>query len=141
MTGTTHIRTLKKTHYGIIILCTLFVLSQSATRHQSLLETVSGTFGLVAVAVTLYSFYHIFFGKGKITLTASQFKVRGYDWTNWEELISVYPFTEQDMESGDRDYIRFRLRDGTDLSLRSEDLEMSFEEIADLVSLYRINHI
>jgi hypothetical protein len=73
-------------------------------------------------------------------LTESEFKVQGYKWTNWEDLNSVYPFVEQDLENGQRHYIHFRLMDGTDLSVRSEYLEMTSEEIAELVNQYKTNY-
>jgi len=100
----------------------------------------SGTIGILAFAAILYSLYKIFFGTGKIILAETQFKVQGHSWTNWEDLISIYPFVEQDSENGVQNYIRFRLTDGTDLSVRSEYLEMTFEEIAELVNQYKTNY-
>lgn len=140
MESITHIRTTKKTYYGAIVLSILFILYDAYSNNKSLLETVSGTIGIIAIAVVLFSLYIIFFGKGKIILTESEFKVQGYKWTNWEELNSVYPFVEQDLENGPLHYIYFRLMDGTDLEVRSEYLEMTFEEIAELVNQYKTNY-
>ena len=140
MDTTTHIRTTKKTYYGAIVLSFLFILFESYRNNKSLLETISSTIGIIAIAVVLYSLYKIFFGKGKIILTQSEFKVQGYSWTNWDDLISVYPFVEQDFENGPKNYIHFRLKDGTDLSVRSEYLEMTFEQVSELVTQYKTNY-
>jgi hypothetical protein len=140
MHSTTHIKTSKRTYYGAIILSVLVFLFETYRTNKSLSETASSTIGIIAFAVILYSFYKIFFGKGKIILTESEFKVQGHSWTNWDDLISVYPFVEQDSENGSQNYIRFRLSDGTDFSVRSEYLEMSFEEIAELVNQYKTNY-
>lgn len=141
MEATTHIRTTKKTYWGAIILSILFILFESYRNNKSLPDTATSTTGLIAIAVVLYSLYKIFFGKGKIILTESEFKVSGYNWTNWEDLNSVYPFVEQDSENGSKNYIHFRLTDGTDQSLRSEYLEMTFEEIAELVNKHKTNYL
>lgn len=141
METTTHIRTTKKTYWGAIILSILFILFVSYRNNKSLPDTATSTTGLIAIAVVLYSLYKIFFGKGKIILTESEFKVSGYNWTNWEDLNSVYPFVEQDSENGSKNYIHFRLTDGTDQSLRSEYLEMTFEEIAELVNKHKTNYL
>lgn len=136
----THIRTTKKIYYGAIILSILVILFESYPNNKSLLETVSSTIGIIAIAAIIYCLYKIFFGKGKIILTHSEFKIQGYDWKNWEELISVYPFIEQDFENGPRNYIFFRLIDGTDLSVRSEYLEKTFEQIVELVNNYKTDY-
>jgi hypothetical protein len=141
METTTHIRTTKKTYWGAIILSILFILFESYRNNKSLSDTATSTIGLIAIAIVLYSLYKIFYGKGKIILTESEFKVRGYNWTNWKDLTSVYPFVEQDSENGPQNYIRFRLNDGTDQSVRSEYLEMDFEEIAELVSQYKTDYL
>jgi hypothetical protein len=116
MDTTTHIRTTKKTYYGVIILSFLVILNEVINNNKSLSDTASSTLGIIAIVVVLYSLYKIFFGKSKIILTESEFKVRGYNWTNWEDLTSVYPFVEQDSENGPQNYIHFRLTDGTDQS-------------------------
>lgn len=141
METTTHIRTTKKTYWGATIVSTLLFLFESYRNNKSLSETATSTIGLIAIAVVLYSLYKILFGKGKIILTESEFKIRGYNWTNWEDLTSVYPFVEQNSENGSQNYIRFRLIDGTDQSVRSEYLEMNFEEIAALVKQYKTNYL
>jgi hypothetical protein len=135
-----HIRTTKRTYYGAVVLSILFVLYDVFGNNKSLSEAASGSIGIIAIAVVLFSLYKIFLGKGKIILTESEFKVQGYKWTNWEDLNSVYPFVEQDLENGQRHYIHFRLMDGTDLSVRSEYLEMTSEEIAELVNQYKTNY-
>ena len=137
MYTTTHIRTTKKTYFGAIILSILFVLFESYRSSKSMLETVTSTIGIITIAVVLYSTYKIFFGKGKIILKESGFQVQGYSWTNWDDLISLYPFVEQDSENGPKHYIHFRLKDGTDLSVRSEYLEITFEQVVELVNQYK----
>ena len=84
--------------------------------------------------------YKIFLGKGKIILSESEFKVQGHGWKSWNELVAAYPFIEHDSENGDKHYINFRLVDGTDLSVRSEYLEMTFEQIAELINQYKTNY-
>jgi hypothetical protein len=140
MEKTTHIKTSKKSYYGAIILSILFILHQNFTNNEPFSVTASGTLGIIAIAVVLYSFYKIFFGKGKIILSQSEFKIHGYKWVNWDDLASIYPFVEQDSENDERHFIHFRLMDGTDFSVRSEYLEMSFEQIAELISQYRTNY-
>ena len=140
MDTTTHIRTTKKTYFGAIVLSILFVLFESYRSNKPMLETVTSTIGIIGIAVVLYSLYKILFGKGKIILTDSEFKVQGYSWTNWDDLISLYPFVEQDSENGPKNYIHFRLKNGTDLSVRSEYLEMTFEQIAELVTQYKTHY-
>lgn len=140
MDSTTHIRTTRKTYFGAIILSVLFVLFESYRSNKTMFETVTSTIGIIAIVVVLYSLYKILFGKGKIILTESEFKVQGYSWTNWDDLISLYPFVEQDSENGPKNYIHFRLKDGTDLSVRSEYLEMNFEQIAELVNQYKTDY-
>lgn len=140
MESSTHIRTTRKTYYGAIVLSILFILYDVFGNNKSLSETASGTIGIIAIAVVLFSLYKILFGKGKIILTESEFKVQGYKWTNWDDLTSVYPFVEQDLENGPRHYIHFRLMDGTDISVRSEYLEMTFEQIAELVNQYKTSY-
>jgi hypothetical protein len=137
MTKTTHIRTSKKIYYAAIVLCILFVLSESIINRQSLFKVVSGTSGIAVLVIIFYSLYKIFFAKGKIKLTDSQFKLQGHSRTSWNDLVSVYPFTEQDFENGEQHFINFRLTDGTDHSVRSEYLEMNFEQIAELVSQHK----
>lgn len=140
METTTHIRTTKRTYYGAIVLSFLFILFESYRNNKSLFETISSTIGIITIAVVVYSLYKIFFGKGKIILTQSEFKVQGYSWTNWDDLISVYPLVEQDSENGPKNYIHFRLKDGKDLSVRSEYLEMTFEQVSELVNQYKTNN-
>lgn len=140
MNTTTHIRTTRRTYIGAIILSALFILSQYYITDKSLWETISGTPGMLAVAVVLYALYKIVFGKGKIIMTETEFKVRGYSWTNWNDLAAVYPFVEQDAENGSQHYIHFRLTDGSDQSLRSEYLDATFEEIAALVNQYKTDY-
>ena len=139
MTNTTHIRTSNKTYYGTIILCLLFICYESAANDQSLFKTISNISGIIAVII-LFSFYKIVFGKGKIILSESEFKVQGYQWTNWNELTGIHSVVEQDTENGEQYYIKFRLSDGSDISVRSEHLEMSFDQIAELVNQYRTNY-
>jgi len=141
MERTVHIRTFKKVYYGAIILCILFTLDQSVINNQPLSKTVSGPPGIIAILVLLYSIYKIFFGKGKIILSASEFKLQGYNWTHWSDLGAVYPHVEHDLENGERNYIKFRLKDGTDLSIRSEYLEMDFEQISEIINKFRTNYI
>jgi amino acid permease len=140
MDRTTHIRSSNKVYYGAIILCILFILYESFANNRALAETATSALGLIAIAAVLYSLYKIFLGKGKIILSESEFKIQGYNWTNWDDLSSLYPFAEQDSENGERHFIKFRLKDGTDLSVRSEYLEMTFEQIAELVNQYRANY-
>jgi hypothetical protein len=140
MDTTTHIRNTRRTYFGAIILSILFVLFESYRSSKSILETVTSTIGIVAIALVLYSVYKIFLGKGKIILTESEFKVQGYSWTNWDDLISLYPFVEQDSENGSKNYIHFRLKDGTEYSVRSEYLEMTIEQIAELVNQYKTDY-
>ena len=140
MNITTHIRTTRRVYFGTIIFSILFVLFESYRSSKSILETVTSTIGIVAISIVLYSVYKIFLGKGKIILTDSEFKVKGYSWTNWDDLISLYPFVEQDPENGPKNYIYFRLKDGTDLSVRSEYLEMTFEQITELVNKYKTEY-
>ena len=140
METTTHIRTSKKTYYGVIIFAFLLILYESFNNNKTLSQTASSILGIIAVVAVLYSLYKIFFGKGKIILTESEFKVQGYACKNWNDLTSLFPFVEQDSENGPRQFIHFRLMDGTDLSVRSESLEMTFEEIAELVNKYKADY-
>jgi hypothetical protein len=137
MNNVTHIRTSRRFYYGAIVMSILVFLQQCVTNNQTLTKTISGTIGILACIVVIYSLYKIFSGKGAIILSDSGFKIRGYDWKGWDELVSVYPYVENDFENGSKNYIKFRLKDGTDLSVRSEYLEMTFEEIATLVNKYR----
>ncbi|MFT3679920.1 MAG: hypothetical protein QM791_06585 [Ferruginibacter sp.] len=135
-----HIKNSKRIYYGAIILSVLFFLHQNSTTNESLSETASGTTGVLSLVVILYSIYKIFFGKAKIIFTESGFKVRGHSWSSWDDLIAVYPLTEEDSENGSKYYIHFRLIHGVDISIRSEYLEMTFEQIAELVSRYKANY-
>ena len=136
----TQVRTSRKTYYGVIILCILTILFISVLNNRPLPETIASTPGIIVATVALYSLYKIFFGKGKIILSETEFKIYGYNWTNWDDLTAVYPFVKHDSEDGEQHYINFRLTDGTDQSVRSEHLDMTFEQIAELVSQYRTNY-
>jgi hypothetical protein len=138
--ATTHIRTTKKNYFGVIILYVLFILSENSSNGKSLSQVLSSTLGIIASTVVLYALYKIFFGKGKIILTESAFKVQGYNWITWDELTSIYPFIEQDSENGERHFINFRLIDGSDISVRSENLVMTFGQIAALVNQYKMKY-
>ena len=55
-------------------------------------------------------------------------------------MTGIHSVVEQDTENGEQYYIKFRLSDGSDISVRSEHLEMSFDQIAELVNQYRTNY-
>jgi hypothetical protein len=107
--------------------------------NQTWQKTSTSIVGIALIIVFLYSVFKIMFGRHKVQLTEAEFKVIGHEWISWSELVSVYPYDELDSENGTRSYLRFRLIDGTDLSVRSENLEMSFEQVAELVELYKDN--
>lgn len=136
----THIKSTTKVYYGAIILSLLCIVFFSFKEGKSFYDILTGNIGIIGTAVILYSLCQIFWRRGKIILTASAFKVQGYGWTNWDDLATLYPTVEQDSENGEAHYINFKLVDGTLFTIRSESLEMNFEQIAELVSRYRTAH-
>lgn len=138
MQTTTHIRTSRMPYYGAIILVCLIIFESIVVDGNS--DNISGIPAIIIASVVVISLYKIFSRKGKIIFAETEFKVQGYNWTNWNELVAVYPFEEQDSENGTRSIIRFRLTDGTDLDVSSTWLEMSFEQIAELVNEYKSDY-
>lgn len=90
--------------------------------------------GIIALLVLGYSLYQRFFGRRKIILTATKFKVAGYKWKGWDELVYIYPYTGEDAENGPRYFIKFMLTGGSELILRYRDIEIDYPEIAALVT-------
>ena len=133
---TIHIGRSSKFYWGIIIFCILFMLSEILQDGNFMSQIFRRLSGIIPIILILFAVYKLAIPKGEIIFTDSSFKVAGYDWKTWDELIAVYPFVESDSET-DQHFIRFRLTDGTDLSIRSGKLSMSFEQIAELVNSYK----
>ena len=130
----------KRTEYiGISVICVLAFVNEMYSKNRTFYSALTSTIGGVVLLVFVFSLYKIFFGRHKIIFQETEFKIQGYDWVGWNELVGVYPFDELDSENGTRSFIRFRLIDGTDLSVRSENLELSFEQLSNLVDKYRMN--
>jgi hypothetical protein len=127
----------KTFHYGLAAFCVLFIFYESYRTGTSLFNSITSIPGMIALLVLVYSFYKRFFGKGKIILTATKFKVAGYRWAGWDELVYIYPYSEESSENGPLYFIKFMLTDGSESIIRYEDLELDYADIAALINQYK----
>jgi len=134
-----YINSKRAQYIGVSILCIFIFVREMSSEKRTFYNAITSTLSVIVILILLYSLYKIFFGRHVIIFKESEFKIRGYDWVSWNELVGVYPFDETDFENGTQSYLRFRLKDGRDLSIRSENLEMNFEQVAYLVNKYRDN--
>jgi hypothetical protein len=134
-----YINSKRAQYIGVSILCIFIFVREMSSEKRTFYNAITSTLGVIVILILLYSLYKIFFGRHIIIFKESEFKIQGYDWVSWNELVGVYPFDETDFENGTQSYLRFRLKDGRDLSIRSENLEMNFEQVAYLVNKYRDN--
>ena len=136
-----HIKKSRTFHYGLAIFCALFIFAESYRTGQSFGDTIISTQGIIALLVLAYSLYKRFFGKGKIILTATKFKVADYSWAGWDELVYIYPYSEESSENGISYFIKFMLTENRELIIRYEDLEMDFADIAASVNEYKTDYL